>query len=207
RYSKGEKYLRMSLNIRFNGVVLDSVLDEIRLEYLDLIPHVPYIGGNENPIFSNMLLESVIDLAIYKVLKKRNVSVNDIGTIILETFNSRINTSPKILTKIVNMLLFSSLVKLLLKKRAQKSQARIYEMDWVFNYVDGNGEGFDYGVDYLECAICKYYHLHNADEIIKFKCQCDFPLSELFGWGLKRTTTIAEGKQKCDFRFKKEKIK
>jgi hypothetical protein len=34
-------------------------------------------------------------------------------------------------------------------------------------------------------------------------CLADFPMSEAFGSGLVRTTTIAEGFNRCDFRFKR----
>ena len=33
--------------------------------------------------------------------------------------------------------------------------------------------------------------------------QADILYSKALGWGLKRTTTLAEGAERCDFRFKK----
>jgi hypothetical protein len=34
-------------------------------------------------------------------------------------------------------------------------------------------------------------------------CAIDKTVSEMMGWGLSRTMTLAEGFEKCDFRFKK----
>jgi len=42
-----------------------------------------------------------------------------------------------------------------------------------------------------------------ASELAPYICTADIIYSDLFGWGLTRTKTIAEGFEKCDFRFKK----
>jgi hypothetical protein len=70
-------------------------------------------------------------------------------------------------------------------------------------YVEGNGRDFDYGVDYSECAICKFLSAQNALELVPYMCATDKIGSELLGWGLSRTMTIAKGDEKCDFRYKK----
>jgi hypothetical protein len=51
---------------------------------------------------------------------------------------------------------FSRRYKRRLQKRAAESQERRYAEDYVFAFVDGDGETFDYGVDYIECATCKF---------------------------------------------------
>jgi predicted ArsR family transcriptional regulator len=71
------------------------------------------------------------------------------------------------------------------------------------NYVDGDGWEFDYGVDYIECASCKFLEAEGALELAPYVCAVDKPASELLGWGLTRTMTLADGADKCDFRFKK----
>jgi hypothetical protein len=91
----------------------------------------------------------------------------------------------------------------LIKKREVRSQQRRYPGDFVLNYVEGDGREFDYGVDYIECANCKFLRAENAFELAPYACATDKPISELMGWGLTRTMTIAEGFSKCDFRFKK----
>ena len=40
-------------------------------------------------------------------------------------------------------------------------------------------------------------------ELAPYICAMDKVTSELLGWGLTRTMTLAEGCEKCDFRFKK----
>ena len=38
---------------------------------------------------------------------------------------------------------------------------------------------------------------------IRYVCLSDMALSDAMGWGLKRTETLADGCDKCDFRFRK----
>ena len=40
-------------------------------------------------------------------------------------------------------------------------------------------------------------------ELAPYVCAVDKVASEMMGWGLSRTMTLAEGREKCDFRFKK----
>ena len=89
------------------------------------------------------------------------------------------------------------------RDQARKSQERRYPGDWVWKFVEGDGEEFDYGYDFLECGTQKLYHAQGADEFLPFYCFLDFVTSKASGWGLTRTMTLAEGYKKCDFRFKK----
>jgi len=74
---------------------------------------------------------------------------------------------------------------------------------YVFKFVEGDNENFDFGIDYLECASRKFLAAKDALELAPYICVTDILQSEKFGWGLTRTMTLAEGGEKCDFRFKK----
>ena len=88
-------------------------------------------------------------------------------------------------------------------KDAARSQLRYYAEDYVYKVIQGDGVEFDYGYDFIECATCKFYHSHGADDFTRFFCYLDYPKSEILGLGLTRTGTLAEGANKCDHRFKK----
>jgi hypothetical protein len=68
--------------------------------------------------------------------------------------------------------------------------------------VEGNGQDFDWGVDYTECGICKFYQAQGAYELVPYLCALDFPSSEAADAGLVRTTTLGTGGLRCDFRYK-----
>ncbi len=89
-------------------------------------------------------------------------------------------------------------------KWAESTQKRRYEEDWVVNLLPGNGE-YDLGYDYLECGICKLCRREGCPELAKYLCRLDFMFAETMGLHLERTSTLAEGGNKCDFRFSRKK--
>lgn len=63
--------------------------------------------------------------------------------------------------------------------------------------------GLGYGVDILECGICKLFARYDYQNYAPILCEFDKILAEIAGLELVRTGTIANGANKCDFRFKK----
>ena len=64
--------------------------------------------------------------------------------------------------------------------------------------------GLGYGVDILECGICKLFKTYNYDKYSPILCEVDQLTGRLAGLNLIRTGTIALGAAKCDFRFTKK---
>lgn len=186
----------------FDDATLDSMINETREAFESLIPQIPYIGGRKNRL-SEMLPKSAMSLALYKVLKARGMPVEEIGKLNYEIAERYSKHVPRLVRPFMSRLRFSRIIKRVLKKMAERSQKREYIEDWVFFYVEGDGEHFDLGIDYTECAICKLFQQQGADEFTKYMCLIDFASSKASGSGLFRTTTLAEGAEKCDFRWKK----
>ena len=69
-------------------------------------------------------------------------------------------------------------------------------------YLIGDGEGFDWGVDYVSCGNYEFMKQQGAEEFAPYVCLSDMALGEALGWGLTRTQTLADGCDRCDFRFK-----
>ena len=65
--------------------------------------------------------------------------------------------------------------------------------------------GLGYGVDIIECGICKLFNKHNFGKYTPILCEVDKLTSGLAGLELIRTGTIANGASKCDFRYRKVK--
>ena len=85
------------------------------------------------------------------------------------------------------------------------SQQRRYPEDWVFEVVEGNGQGFAFGVDYTECGIVKYLAREGAPELAPYLCWIDYPQFAAMHLRLDRTETLAQGGQRCDFRMSRGK--
>lgn len=90
------------------------------------------------------------------------------------------------------------------KKWAKSTKERRYENDWVVELLPGNGD-YDLGYDYLECGICKLCRDEGCPELAQYLCRLDYMFAEVMGLRLERTATLAEGGDKCDFRFSRVK--
>ena len=174
---------------------------EARQEYEALIPRIPYIG--DSSLVLGFFLPVTRYLAVYRALQRQGRTLEDAGRLIYLIGTEEARAIPYLGRRVMEVLWFSRWFRRLAKKRAFKSLQRRYPAHFVMNYVEGDGQEFDYGVDYIECANCKFLQAENAFEIAPYVCATDKPTSELMGWGLYRTTTIADGSPICKFRFKK----
>ncbi|MCF6238033.1 MAG: L-2-amino-thiazoline-4-carboxylic acid hydrolase [Candidatus Marinimicrobia bacterium] len=53
-----------------------------------------------------------------------------------------------------------------------------------------------------KCLVAEYFQKYNAQDLcVNVWCNQDFALAEMWGAKLERTTTLAEGCTRCDFRF------
>lgn len=180
-----------------NDIIVDS-----QKEYIKLIPQIPFIG-NKNPMLL-FLLPTVRCLAIYKALKKHGYSTESAGQFIYDSVKIELNTIPKAIRRIMGFLWFTTIFRNRLKRRARITQDHKYKGDFVFSYIEGDNQAFDFGIDYFECANCKFLLAQNAFELAPYICETDRTASEMLGWGLIRTKTIADGNEKCNFRFKRK---
>lgn len=186
---------------RYGHERTNSLINEARLEFEMLIPQIPFIGY-KNP-FLIFLLPTSRYLAIYRVLQRKGLTIEESGQIIYQMNECELNAIPVFLRRIIGYLWFSPLFIWRLKKRAKESQERKYPGGYVLDFVQGDGRSFDYGLDYIECAGCKFLAQQGAPELAPLLCNLDKSSSEILGWGLTRTMTIAKGYPKCDFHFKK----
>lgn len=178
-----------------------DLIRESQLEYEALIPQIPYIG-DKNP-FLIFLLPTSRYLAVYRALQNRGGTLDEAGQLIHQMSKAELRAIPGVVRSVIGYLWFSRWFVTRLKKRAQESQEREYPGGYVLTYVEGDGKLFDYGVDYSECASVKFLAAQNSLELATYVCATDKITSEMLGWGLRRTMTLAEGCDRCDFRFKK----
>lgn len=179
----------------------DHLIEGSRKEHEDLIPRIPFIG-RKNPLLI-FLLPTSRYLAVYRALQDQGRRIEDAGQLTIMIASEDIRAIPAVARRLISYLWFSHWFKRRIKKRAIQSQIRTYPGDFVLNYIEGNSRDFDFGVDYIECANCKFLEAENATELLPYICAVDKTASELLGWGLIRTITLAEGSHKCDFRFTK----
>ncbi|MDP4093082.1 MAG: L-2-amino-thiazoline-4-carboxylic acid hydrolase [Bacillota bacterium] len=179
---------------------VQQITKETKEEFVRLLPQIPYIGGDDCILTEN-LEQSAVALAFYNVEKKHGKSVEEIGDIIDDSLINSLKKESSLYKRFVG-LLSNYLGRGIIKKDAIDSQKREYPGGWVSTYIDGDGKSFDYGYDYSECGIVKFYKQQNASALMPYMCKVDFIYSDAYGQGLNRTETLADGCQKCNFRYK-----
>lgn len=85
---------------------------------------------------------------------------------------------------------------------SKETYKRKYKNDWVVDVLEKTDD-YEFGFDYRECGVCKLCKDEGCPELARYLCRLDFMIVDVMGIHLKRTMTLAEGGEKCDFRFSK----
>lgn len=166
-----------------------------------LLPDLPYIGGDENRL-SKALCITAASLAMYRSLQARGASVEEAARLIYLGTASFYNSFPtRWLMRWQGRQYYSRKRQDQVVHAAAVSQERRYPDDWVFEAIKGDGQDFDFGLDYTECGLLKYLDREGAPELAPYLCWTDYPMFAAMGMKLVRTETIAQGGQRCDFRL------
>ncbi|MHB9034182.1 MAG: L-2-amino-thiazoline-4-carboxylic acid hydrolase [Anaerolineae bacterium] len=166
--------------------------------YRGLIPQLPYIGGKQP--FTRFLVSTALSLAIYQAVTFRGLDTPQAGRLLYRIFEAYLQATPAYL-RLFRGMNFSPLYLWRLRRRAEESQPEKYPGDYVYRYIPGDGVNFTYGVDYEVCGGCRFLEQQGAPELAPYLCAADVLYSRALGWGLTRTQTLAEGADRCDFRF------
>jgi len=141
-------------------------------------------------------------LAMYQSLKARGKSVEEVAGLIYQGTSKFYNSFPfRLLLRWQGRQLFSQKRLDQRRRDAAISHERRYAEDWVFESVAGDGQSFQFGVDYTECGIVKYLTRQGAPELAPYLCWLDYPMCAAMQVKLVRTETIAQGGERCNFRF------
>lgn len=195
------KLMNYPLNERFGNELSLKIEKEILLEYENLISEIPYTAGFRSKMFNNFIIITAQELAAYKVLSRYDLNNDEIWELFYQAICLRLkamNLWKKRLISLFWNLIFSNMLKI----RAWRNKKE-YLAGFELEYISGQGEGFDIGINYTRCGNYDFMNKHGGEEFAPYICLTDIALSKAFNWGLNRTKTIADGCDYCDFRFKK----
>ena len=179
-----------------------AVLEDTKNEFAAVLTELPYIGGDKN-MFTFPFVSSAVALAFIRMLEKRGLTEDRIGRILNEIYDDVFRSLPGVAKMFLKWSEFSYFRQRKLKAFAEVSQAREYSDNFVMEYVEGDGKNFDFGCNYTECAILKFYRRMGYEEYVPYLCATDMTYSRALRLGLKRSTTQYYGSNSCDFRYKK----
>ncbi len=192
----------VSLVARYGKEFARALRTEVRQEYEKLLPDMPYIRGGRARALNTFLLITAQELAAYKAMKKQGKSPAEAWELCHQALRLRVEKIPRWKRWLLRRLMFSSLTRMIMARRARQQQKARFG-DFEVEYLIGEGDDFDLGVNYLQCGNHGLVLKHGGDEFAPYVCMSDIALSDAMGWGLTRTQTLADGCHHCDFRFKK----
>ena len=183
----------------------DDVVRRSEVRYEALLTEMPYIGGWDNP-HTDTLTQVVSFLALYFVLKEEGKTTEEIGALIHRISERKVETMPRLLRSLLGRLYMSEFWRKRTQRKALLSRQKEYAGNFVYEVMDGKPGEYEWGINYLECAIVKFFHRQGADDLTPYMCYVDYILFPGMGIDLKRTGTIGQGCSQCDFRFSRIKM-
>ena len=139
-------------------------------------------------------------MTLFKLLAEKNVSSEEIRSLSDKILKMEIERFPAIARRASTWFLFTDFAARITRHYADKSQTSD-DKQFKLAYVDTGKNSF--GMNITQCAICRLAGRHDMSAMMPYICSIDGMLSEMLGWGLKRTQTIAGGAKHCDFVFRK----
>jgi hypothetical protein len=194
-------FFRRALLARFSKDEVERIIAELQAEFRAMLPRLPYIGGQQNPLTTNLVACSWF-LALYRVLQPRGLSDDGIGDLVYRVAEEWVTSAPRWLGRVQSWIIKTPLLRLIFKRISRQSQQMKYPGDFVVHFVPGDGRTFDFGLDFTGCAIHKFFQAEGAGHFAKYMCRIDYLTTSYKGIELTRTGTIANGAEKCDFRYR-----
>ena len=186
---------------RYGARLSAEMVTSAREEFHRLIPDLPYVGG-EQP-FTQFVVSSGWFLAFHRVMQAHGANTRETGELAYMLSQTYLEKVPGFARRLLGYMTFRSSYIERLRQRAEESQMHPNPRGYVYNFIEGDGINFDYGVDYQQCATWTFFQEQGAAELTPYLCACDYLYSKMLSWGLSRTTTLGEGGKVCDFRFKR----
>jgi hypothetical protein len=208
RYLKKEpaykRYFRKALE-RYYPKYANELLDDIDTKYQDLKGDVSFAKTSANPIDRRLDLSAYF-LALIMVLDNAGEGFEKIREVALFTITEYLRPKNKLqafLKRLPVKLVKTNIGRYLIKVFAKKVGQLGNPEGFVANIITDKKEthGLGYGVDIIECGICKLFKKHNYQKYVAILCEVDKYTTNLAGLSMIRTDTIVNGASKCDFRY------
>jgi len=200
------KYFARSIRENYPGSY-DNIIAETDAHYRVISADTAFARTSRNPI-DKRLDFSAYFLALIKTLDDRGVSFENIREICLQITTAYVQPKSRIkayIQRLIPKLTSTRLGQVLIRVFHERVSKNSNADGFVAHIITDKAEtfGLGYGVDIMECGICKLFAKHNYSKYASVLCEVDEITSALAGLKLIRTGTIANGATKCDFRFKR----
>ncbi|HYG19449.1 MAG TPA: L-2-amino-thiazoline-4-carboxylic acid hydrolase [Ohtaekwangia sp.] len=184
-----------------------SLLSLINHRFAEISDDVRFARMSNNPMDRRMDAAGYF-LAMMMVLDKEGASFERIREISLQVAHHYVRPRNSIeawFKRLPVKLMGNPFMNIFLKKLDRRIGQKAYSEGFVARIITDPQDtyGLGYGVDILECGICKLYAKYDYKKFATILCEVDHITSALAGLQIIRSGTIAHGAVKCDFRYKK----
>ncbi|MHA8059171.1 L-2-amino-thiazoline-4-carboxylic acid hydrolase [Aquirufa nivalisilvae] len=167
------------------------------------------LATSKNPI-DKRLSFSAYFLAMIQCLDEKGESYERIRQVCLLIANDFVqpkNSFQRLIKKWPSYFVQTWLGKLLIQNLKKEVEKPGHPDGFVARIItDKNAtHGLGYGIDILECGICKQFQKQNYTRFTSILCEVDHMTTSLAGLEMFRQGTIALGAPICDFRYKLKK--
>lgn len=200
------KYFLKTIKERYPGQFADMVA-RTDAHYNDISKDTHFASTSKNPIDKRLDFSSYF-LALIKTLDQQGEPFEKIRKICLEVVIAYVQPKNRIhlyFKQLLPKLIPTWFGQRLIRSLDKKIRVNAHPNGFKANIITDKQEtfGFGYGIDILECGICKLFKKHDYQKYASILCEVDEITSSLAGLKLIRNGTIANGAKICDFRFKK----
>ena len=201
------KYFVAGIKKNFPGHS-DPIITKVDVHYKIISADTSFAARSENPI-DKRLDFSAYFLALIKTLDEQGEKFETTRKICLEIVIEYVrpkNKLQQLLKKLPVKLINTKLATFFFKAFNERVSKNSNPVGFIANIITDKKEtlGLGYGVDILECGICKLFKKHNYQKYSSILCEVDHITSDLAGLKLVRNGTIALGAKKCDFRWERK---
>jgi len=200
------KYFVAGVKKNFPGI--DAIIYKVNAHYKIISVDTAFAASSSNPIDKRLDFCAYF-LALIKTLNEQGESFETTRKVCLEIVTEYVkpkNKAQQLLKKLPVKLVNTWLATYLLKKFSKRVSINSNPNGFMATIITDKKEtlGLGYGVDILECGICKLFNKHNYQKYAPILCEVDALTSDLAGLKLVRNSTIALGAKKCDFRWERK---
>ena len=205
--AKYKKYFISTIKRKFPGNS-DEMIARTDAHYKVISVHTSFAASSKNPIDKRLDFCAYF-LALIKTLDEQGERFETTRRICLEIVTDYVkpkNQFQQFVKKLPAKLVNTRLATFFLKEFDKRVRKNSNPDGFIANIITDKQEtlGLGYGVDILECGICKLFKKHHYQKYAAILCEVDALTSDLAGLKLVRKGTIALGASKCDFRWERK---
>lgn len=185
-----------------------SLLSEVEERFSNISKDTRFATKSSNPMDKRLDFAAYF-LALIQALENHGQSFEQIRRICLEITYDYVTPKnwvqkwlKRLPAKLIGLRISRPFLNILNKKISTQGNQSGFRAEILTNKAETYNLG--YGIDILECGICKLFQKHHSGKYASILCEVDKVTSTIAGLELVRTATIANGASKCDFRFRKK---